>query len=123
MRPPDAPSDRLDEGPPAPPLCGERLPALRGEPVVAAAALAGLLHPAAGDHAALLEAVEQRVERGDVEAEDAAGAGLDQLPQLVAVAGLVLQQGEDQELGAALLPDPGRHQEPHMWQSKTWTTP
>src|SRR5215208_1701735 len=47
----------------------EPLLALGGDPVVAAAALAGLLDPAAEDPAALLEAVEQRVERGDLEAD------------------------------------------------------
>src|ERR1041384_7786554 len=120
LRPPH-PADCLDEGAPAPPLGGEDLPALRGEPVVAAAALAGLLHPAAGDHAAPPEPVEQRGERRDGEAGDPAGARVDQLAQLVAVAGLVLEQREDQELGAALLPVRVRHQEPHMWQCNICT--
>src|SRR5439155_8258887 len=112
----DDPADRLHERGPAAALGGERPFPFGGQPVVAAAALAGLLHPAAGDHAAPLEPVEQRVERGDVEAEDPAGARVDQLPQLVAVAGLVLEEGEDQELGAALLPVRVRHQGPHMWE-------
>jgi hypothetical protein len=45
----------------------------RREAVVAAAALAGFLDPAAEDPAALLEAVEQRIEGGDAEVEGAAG--------------------------------------------------
>lgn len=50
-----------------------------------------------------LEAVEQRVERRDVEFEQAVGALLDQLADLVAVPGAVLDQRQHQELGAALL--------------------
>src|SRR5262249_958249 len=77
--------------------------ALGREAVVAAAALARLLDPAALDEAALLEAIEERVEGGDVEAEDAVGALLDLLVDLVAVAGAAGEEREDQQLRAAFL--------------------
>ena len=76
-----------DEVLPAAALRGEDLAPDRRQPVVAAAALAGLLDPLPLDPAALLEAVEERVERGDVVAQRAAGARLDQLADLVAVPG------------------------------------
>ena len=96
--------DDGDEILPALLLGAERFAALRSQAVIAAAALIGLFHPAAGDPALLFEAVEQRVEGGNVEAQGAAGAELNQLGDVVAVAGLVFEQGEDEELGAAFFP-------------------
>src|SRR5690349_20637770 len=94
--------DRGDELAPARTLRLERLAAGGGELVVALAPLPRLLHPAADDPAAVLHLVQQRVERGDVEVQDAARARLDELLHLVAVAGLGVEQGEDEELGAPL---------------------
>src|SRR5689334_22860456 len=69
--------DRLDELPPAVALGGQHLFPFGRQAVVTAAALAGVLHPAALNPAALLQAVEQGVERGDVETQTAARALLD----------------------------------------------
>src|SRR5262245_39408148 len=95
--------DGLDKGGPGLSLAFEHPDAGRGEPVKPAATLAGLLNPAPADPAPLLQPVEQGIERGHMETDHALGAGLDQLAELVAVAGLVFQQGEDEEIGAALL--------------------
>src|ERR687883_1594761 len=95
--------DRQHELAPRTALGREHLPPLAREAVVAAAPLAGLLHPPPLDPAAPLELVEERVERGHVEPEHAAGAGLDQLAQLVAVPRLVLEQRQDHQLRAPLL--------------------
>src|SRR6185436_16530169 len=84
--------DRGDEGAPPGPLPGQDLPARRGEPIVPAAPLAGLLDPAP-----LFEPVEQGIERRGVEPEGALGLTGDQLADLVAVAGLVLEEGEDDQ--------------------------
>src|SRR6185503_15214169 len=88
---------------PAPALFGEHLAAGPRDAVVAAAALSGLLHPPAADPAAPLEAVQQRIQGRHREAHVPARARLDQLRHLVAVAGPVLDQREDHQLGAALL--------------------
>src|SRR5258706_4066230 len=74
-----------------------------GQPVVAAPALARFLDPAADDPAALLEPVQQRIQRGDAEFQHAARSRLDQLAQVVAVARLIFDERQDEELGAPLL--------------------
>src|SRR5262245_13517387 len=95
--------DGVDECAPVVALGGEHLAAGRGQSVEAAAALAGLLDPPAGDPAALLEAAEEGLERADLEPEPAAGAALDELADFVAVAGARLDEREDEELGAPFL--------------------
>src|SRR5262245_7469253 len=69
---------RLDERFPGLALAGEDAPALGREAVEAAPPLAGLLDPAAAQPAALLEAVEQGVERRDVELQPPVRPRLDQ---------------------------------------------
>src|SRR5262245_42603042 len=93
---------RLYERLPVIALPGEHAPAFGGEAVEAAAPLAGLLGPPALQPAALLEPVEQGIERRDVELEAAAGALLDQLADLVAVAGARLDHRQDDQLRGAL---------------------
>src|SRR5204863_4841049 len=82
---------------------GEDAPARLGDAIVAAAPLSCLLDPSPFDPAALLEAVERGVERRQGEAQAAAGAGLDQLGDRVTVAALVLDDRQDDDLGAAFL--------------------
>src|SRR5207248_7111141 len=96
------PVERGEKHLPAAPLRLERAASVGGEAVEAAAARAGALHPAAVNQAAPLQAVERRVERGDMEGERAVRAALDQLGELVAVAVALLEQREDEGLGAAL---------------------
>src|SRR5689334_9530830 len=70
-------ADGFDELAPTFALRGENFPARRGEPVITAAALSWLLDPATADPAAFLEAIEQRIERRDIEPERAARTQLD----------------------------------------------
>src|SRR5690349_14576154 len=84
-------------------LAGERLAPAPRELVIAAPALAGALDPAPFDQAAVLEAVQRRIERCDVEGDRPARAGGDQLSDLVAVALPLFQQRQDQQLRAAAL--------------------
>src|SRR5262245_51030039 len=63
--------DRLREVLPDRSLAHERAAPARREAVVAAPALPRLLDPAAFDHALALEAIQCRVERGDVERDGA----------------------------------------------------
>jgi hypothetical protein len=74
--------------------------------IVAAAplvALAGALHPAPLQPSPRLEPVEQGIERGDLESDPAVRSLIDQPADLVAVARSVLDQGQNEQLGAAFL--------------------
>src|SRR6185312_1234674 len=73
------------------------------ELVIAAAALACFFHPAALDPAALLQSVQQRIKRGNVEGERAVRLLLNELADFIAVARTGFQQGEDEQLSAAFL--------------------
>src|ERR1019366_3331169 len=97
-------ADGIDEGLPALALGGQDFAPLRGQPVIASPALAALLDPAALNPAAFFEAIQQRVERRRVKTERAVRPLFDQLADFVAVAGQGFEQGEQQQLGAALLP-------------------
>src|SRR6476661_6014100 len=63
----------------------EHGPPLGGEAIEAAAALAGLLHPAPFDPAALFELVQKRVQRRRLELEPAVRPLVDQLRDFVAM--------------------------------------
>src|SRR5262249_6276184 len=95
--------DGADERVPAAARPIEELLAVGREPVEAPPPLPSLLDPAPLEDAPLLELVEERVERGRVVAHDARGARGDELGDLVPVARPVLDEREDQQLGAALL--------------------
>src|SRR5262245_65678303 len=95
--------DRVGDVPRRLALGLEHLLAGGGQAIVAAAALPAFLDPAPLNPAARLEAIEQRVERGDAEFEDAARARFDQLAEVVAVPRLILDEREDQQLRAPFL--------------------
>src|SRR5215217_3929547 len=82
-------ADGFDELAPGVALRGEDFAPVGGQPVVAPAALAVALDPAPLNPPAPLKAVEQRVERGDVEAEEPARALLDEAADVVAVTRLI----------------------------------
>src|SRR6185503_20085610 len=92
----------------------EHLLAVGGDAVIAAPPLPGLLHPASLDEAALLEAIEQRIQRSDVEGEHPAGPRVDQLAQVVAVPRLMFDEREDEQFGAPFLHFPLYHAAPRM---------
>src|SRR5262245_9442232 len=96
-------ANEREELPPLFALRGEDLAAGRRDLVVAAPALSGFFDPTALDPFALFQLVERGVERREVERQRAAGSRLDELRELVAMARLVLEKGEDDELGGALL--------------------
>jgi len=105
---------RAGEHLPAVALLGQHLPALRGQAVQPPPALAGFLRPPPFDPLALLEPVEQGLERGDVEPQRPVRSRLDQLADVVPMPGPVLDQGEDEQLGAAFLEFPGGKPSKHM---------
>src|SRR4051812_34180761 len=107
--------DRLDELLPTLALGLENAAPRFGDRVVSAAALLGALDPASDDPAALLHAVEHRVERGDVEGEHAAGARFDQFRELISMPRLRIEEREDEKLGAALFELGGEH-DSYMWE-------
>ena len=77
----------IDELVPGPALLEQYTLTSGRDPVEAAPPLAGLLDPCPLDPAAFLEAIEQRIERVEVEHQSPARLCLDQLAQLVAVPG------------------------------------
>src|SRR5262249_26966179 len=91
--------------------------AFRRQRVEAAPPLASLLHPAAAQPAALFEAVEERVERGDVEFQLALRLRLDQLADFVAVALALLDDRQDDQLRRPLLQLPLEHPAAYIWHS------
>src|SRR5688572_29012525 len=91
---------------PAVPLALEHPPSLWSDAVEALPALPRLLDPASLDEAPLLQLVEHRVKRSDVELQHPAGAHLDQLADLVSVPRAILDEGEHQQLRTPLLDVP-----------------
>src|SRR5688500_14213876 len=108
---------RRDKGLPPAALLGQHPAALGGKTVIAAAALAGFLDPPARDPRAILELVEQGIERRDVERQQAARPPRDLARDVVAVELALLQRREDQELGAALLRRGFNDGISHIWES------
>jgi hypothetical protein len=96
-------ADGFDELAPAFPLRLKNLFAGRSEPIIATPALSGFLDPASTNPAAFLEAIEEGIKGSDVEAQGTARTELDELADIVAMAGPVFHEGENEELGAALL--------------------
>src|SRR6516225_9152528 len=76
---------RLNKRLPATPLRGQNLTSRRGQAVVATPPLPHLFHPSALNPAALLQAIEQRIERGHMKAQRASGALFNQFTDLVAM--------------------------------------
>jgi hypothetical protein len=97
---------------PAGPLLEQHFLPLRREPVIAPATLAALLNPFAVDPSATLHAIEHRIERCDVEPEDATGAVVDEFRDFVAVPCPLFEHGQDHEISAAALQFGMRR---HIW--------
>src|SRR4029450_7595866 len=93
----------VDEGLPGLALLGQLPASLRCEPVEASPPFSRLLDPPALDPAAVFEPKERRVEGGEGEGQPSARARLDQLADLIAMAGTSLQQRQDEHLAAAFL--------------------
>src|ERR1700726_2962413 len=85
-------ADCADKFTPALALLSESFLTLGRQTVVTPPPLIRLFDPAAKDQASIFEPVEQRIKRGNMEAQDAARALFDELSNVVTVAGLVLEQ-------------------------------
>src|SRR5215471_88944 len=85
------------------PLALEHRAAFGRQPVEPPAALAGFFRPPPGDEPAGFQPAQHRIERPDAEREPSAGSGFDELADLVAVPRARLEEGEDEQLRAALL--------------------
>src|SRR5262249_38875607 len=85
-------ANSFDERVPRLSLQRENAPSVGSHPVEASTPLPGLLDPRALDPAALLESIEERIEGIDVERKLAAGPRVNQLAELVAVAGPRVEQ-------------------------------
>src|SRR5688500_12022347 len=73
------------------------------QPVETAFALTGTLDPASLDQATAFEPEQRWIQRRERKRQPAAGAGLDQLADLISVPRARLEQRQDQHLDAALL--------------------
>src|SRR5262249_19316467 len=93
--------DRFDELTPPGALLRQDVFARGRQTIVTAAALPRLFDPAAANPVPFLESIEQRIKRSDVESNRAARPQLDQLANLVSVAGTIFQQGQNHQFGAA----------------------
>src|SRR5262245_42856079 len=89
---------RVDERLPGLALTRQHAAPFRRQLIEAAPALPGLLHPLALKPAALLEAIQQRIERRQVELQLPARAAFDQLAELVAVTRTALNNRQDDQL-------------------------
>src|SRR4029077_12068638 len=87
---------RVDKLPPTLALLNESFLTLRCQAVVTPPLLIRFFDPTAKDQASIFEPVEQRIERGNMEAQDAARALFDELSDVVTVARLILEQRENQ---------------------------
>src|SRR3954452_17297298 len=101
--------ERGDELAPLVTLVGQGAASKRRQLVEAAAALAGLLDPLPFHQLLALQTVQQRVEGGHVKLQLVFRLGVDELRELVAVAGAPVEESEDDHLGAALLNVCDRH--------------
>ena len=95
--------DSLHERAPVLPTLGQHFASRSGERVIAAAALAGLLHPSSGNQSTALETIEHGIERRGVERDGAVRPAADLLRDLIAVAGFVLELRQDQQFRRAFL--------------------
>src|ERR1017187_3786761 len=93
-----------EERGPTCPLSGELLPAGRRQPVIAAAVLAGVFDPSSGDPPFSLHSIQNGIERGRLEAYGAAGTALNLGGDFITVTRPSFELGEDEKLGAAILP-------------------
>src|SRR5687767_9579090 len=107
--------DRLREVLPDRSLPLEHAAAARRQTVITAPPLTGLLHPAAFDHALRFEAIERRIERGDVKGDGAVGSLVDQLADFIAMTLALFEQRQDQQLGTTALQLPLQHRPTHIW--------
>src|SRR5580700_965928 len=95
--------DGLDEGCPAALLRRQNFASQGCQAVIPAPPLPGLFHPPSLDPAALLQPVQQRIQRRHMEAQGASGALLNELADLVAMPRAAFYQRQDQQLRTALL--------------------
>src|SRR3989442_14096004 len=98
----DAPHGLHECGPRLSLLCKHASPFSR-DLVEPATPLGGLFDPGALDPSTLLEAIEQGIERIDVERQLASGSRLDQPAQVVTMPGPRVEQREDEQLRGSLL--------------------
>src|SRR5215469_7500339 len=93
--------ERFDESVPAATLFRQDFAAGARQLIVAAPALSRSFDPMPGNQAFPFEAVEHRVQRGDLKRDCAFGPTLDLDTDFVAVAGAAFELGQDEQLGGS----------------------
>src|SRR3954465_5940421 len=96
-------SDGAHEVHPLASMAAQEALARRHDPVIAPPPLRRFFYPSPFDEAVVLQTVEQGIQRRGVHAQETIRSLLEELAQLIPVARLRLEQGEDEERGRALL--------------------
>src|SRR5262245_41152380 len=93
--------ERRHERGPSAALRAQPFPAVSSETVIAAAALTGFFDPPPVDPLAILELVEQGIERRDMERQQPARLARDLARDVITMELAVFERRQDQEFGAA----------------------
>src|SRR4030095_6877825 len=109
------PAQGLDEPNPGRSLTREGLSSVTRQTVIAPAALAGALNPAAFDQTAILEPVERWIEGRGIERDGAAGSDVGQPRDFVPVPVALIEQRQNQKFRAAPFELPRQRIDAHMW--------
>src|SRR5207248_11238872 len=96
-------ADCFHELEPAVTLAGPHLFAGRGEAIITSPPLPCLFHPAAANPSPFFEPVKQGIKGSDIKPKSTARPQLDQLTNVVAVPGPILDQRKNKQLRATLL--------------------
>src|SRR6185295_2471187 len=109
--------DRFDKLLPTVALCGEHFSSFGSQTVITTTALARLLDPAPLNPTTAFESIEQRVKRRDIETQVPARALFNQVPDVIPMPRLVLNEGKYQQLRTPLLQLTVKHLRQLIWHS------
>src|SRR6185312_10276302 len=85
--------------------------------VITTSSLARLLNPTPLNPTTLFESIKQRIKRRDIEPQPSLGPLLDQIPDVISMPGLILNERQNQQLRTSLLQLPVQHLRKLIWHS------
>src|SRR6185369_1600415 len=108
---------RLDKLLPTVTLCDQHFLTFGSQAVITTSSLARLLNPTPLNPTTLFESIKQRVKRRDIETQPSLGPLLDQIPDVISMPGLILNERQNQQLRTPLLQLPVQHLRKLIWHS------